>query len=237
MTKKEVCALIEQIGIIPAIRVHSAEDAHFAAEAVNRGGIPIVEITMTVPGAVDVISHLVRYHPKMVVGAGTVLNVEAAKQCAGVGAAFLTGPTFIPEVLQFAAKENIAVLPGALTPTEIFTAWTAGADFVKVFPCAQVAGEGYIKALKSSLPDIPLVAAGGVNQQTAAGFILAGASAIGVGAELIPTEAIERRQSERIHELALRFTEFVKMARDRIAAGKKRAVLKKRADIENCEKK
>jgi 2-dehydro-3-deoxyphosphogluconate aldolase/(4S)-4-hydroxy-2-oxoglutarate aldolase len=237
MTKKEVCALIEKIGIIPAIRVHSAEDAHFASEAVNQGGIPIVEITMTVPGALNVISHLVHYHPKMIVGAGTVLDVETARQCAGAGAAFLTGPTFNPEILQFAAKEGIAVFPGALTPTEVLTAWTAGADFVKVFPCAQVAGDGYIKALNHSLPEIRLIAAGGVNQQNASGFILAGASALGVGAELIPTEAIERRQSERIQELATRFTEFVKVARDRIAAGKKRGVLKKRADIENCEKK
>jgi 2-dehydro-3-deoxyphosphogluconate aldolase/(4S)-4-hydroxy-2-oxoglutarate aldolase len=237
MTKKEVCALIEKIGIIPAIRSSSAEDAHFAAEAVTRGGIPIVEITMTVPGAVDVISHLVHYHPNLLVGAGTVLNTETARQCLGAGAGFLTCPGFKPAIVEFAAKENIAVLPGALTPTEVLAAWEAGSDFVKVFPCAQVGGDGYIKAIKTALPEIPLIAAGGVNQQTAANFILSGASAIGVGAELIPPESLERRQSERIQELALRFTEFVKQARDRIAETKQRASARKRRDIENCEAK
>jgi 2-dehydro-3-deoxyphosphogluconate aldolase/(4S)-4-hydroxy-2-oxoglutarate aldolase len=235
MTKKEVCAQIERIGIIPAIRSSSAQDAHFAAEAVSRGGIPIVEITMTVPRAVEVITHLVRFHPTMLVGAGTVLNTETARQCLDAGASFLSSPGFRPAIVEFAAKESVAVLPGALTATEILTAWEAGSDFIKVFPCAQVGGDAYIKAIKTALPEIPLIAAGGVNQQTAVNFILSGASAIGVGAELIPPEAIERRQSERIHELALRFTEFVKQARDRIAAGQKRASARKRTDIENCE--
>jgi 2-dehydro-3-deoxyphosphogluconate aldolase/(4S)-4-hydroxy-2-oxoglutarate aldolase len=235
MPKKEVCAQIEKVGIIPAIRSSNAEDAHFAVEAVSRGGIPIVEITMTVPGALDVITHLVKYHPDMIVGAGTVLNTETARQCLAAGAAFLSSPGFKLDLVEFAAKENVAVLPGALTPTEVVAAWEAGSDFVKVFPCAQVGGDSYIKALKTALPDIPLIAAGGVNQQTASNFILSGASAIGVGGELIPPEAIERRQSERIQELALRFTEFVKQARDRIAAAKKRASARKRRDIENCE--
>jgi 2-dehydro-3-deoxyphosphogluconate aldolase/(4S)-4-hydroxy-2-oxoglutarate aldolase len=235
MKKKEVCELIEKIGIIPAIRSSSAQDAHFAAEAVTRGGIPIVEITMTVPRAIEVISHLVRYHPNLVVGAGTVLNTETARQCLDAGASFISSPGFKPALMEFAAKENMAVLPGALTPTEVLMAWEAGSDFVKVFPCAQVGGETYIKALNTALPEIRLIAAGGVNQQTAANFILSGASAIGVGAELIPAEALERRQSERIQELALRFTEFVKQARDRIAVGKKRASARKRMDIENCE--
>jgi len=235
MQKKEVCELIEKIGIIPAIRSSSAQDAHFAAEAVTRGGIPIVEITMTVPRAIEVISHLVRYHPNLVVGAGTVLNTETARQCLDAGASFISSPGFKPALMEFAAKENMAVLPGALTPTEVLMAWEAGSDFVKVFPCAQVGGETYIKALNTALPEIRLIAAGGVNQQTAANFILSGASAIGVGAELIPPEALERRQSERIQELALRFTEFVKQARDRIAVGKKRASARKRMDIENCE--
>jgi 2-dehydro-3-deoxyphosphogluconate aldolase / (4S)-4-hydroxy-2-oxoglutarate aldolase len=235
MKRKEACAEIEKIGIIPAIRSSSAEDAHFAAEAVSRGGIPIVEITMTVPGAIDVISHLVRFHPQMLVGAGTVMNVETARQCVGAGASFLTSSGFRPAIVDFAAKEDIAVLPGALTPTEVVTAWEAGADMVKVFPCSQVGGDAYVKALKTSLPDIPLIAAGGVNQFTAAHFILSGACAIGVGSELIPPEAIERRQSERIHELALRFSEFVKQAREKVAASKKRASEKKRKDIEQCE--
>ena len=217
MKKAEVCELISKIGIIPAIRVSSAEEAHFAADSVAEGGIPIVEITMTVPEAVKLISHLVHHHQKMIVGAGTVLDTETARRCLDAGASFLTSTGFDAEVVEFAAKEDIAVLPGALTPTEVITAWRAGADFVKVFPCAQVGGDKYIKALKTALPQIPLIAAGGVTQQTAASFILAGAAAIGVGTELIPTEAIERRESERVKELAHRFIGFVNEARQRLA--------------------
>jgi 2-dehydro-3-deoxyphosphogluconate aldolase / (4S)-4-hydroxy-2-oxoglutarate aldolase len=237
MNKKEVCSLIQEIGIVPAIRVSSAEDAHFAAEAVSRGGVPIVEITMTVDGAIDLISHLVRYHPKMIVGAGTIMHNEMARKCVDAGASFLTSPGLDQSLIEFATKKDVAVLAGALTPTEVITAWRAGSDFVKVFPCAQVGGESYIKALKAPLPQIPLIAAGGVNQQTAANFILAGATAIGVGAELIPTEAIERHQSERIRELAQRFVGFVKDARARLEARKPRRVVKKLDGVEKCEEK
>jgi 2-dehydro-3-deoxyphosphogluconate aldolase/(4S)-4-hydroxy-2-oxoglutarate aldolase len=216
MKKDEVCELIRKIGIIPAVRVSSAEEAHFAAECVTSGGIPIVEITMTVPEAVQLISHLVSHHHKMVVGAGTVLNTETAQRCIDAGANFLTAPNFNLNIVEFAAKQDIAVLPGALTPTEVVAAWSVGADFVKVFPCSQVGGDRYIKALKTALPQIPLIAAGGVNQRTATDFILAGATAIGVGNELIPPEAIEMRESARIRELARRFVDFVKEGRDRL---------------------
>jgi 2-dehydro-3-deoxyphosphogluconate aldolase / (4S)-4-hydroxy-2-oxoglutarate aldolase len=216
MTKTEVCDFIREIGIIPAIRVSSAEEAHFAADCVTAGGIPIVEITMTVPEAVNLIAHLVKHHKTMVVGAGTVLDTETARRCVDAGASFLTAPGFDPALVEFAIKENLAALPGALTPTEVVMAWKSGADFVKVFPCAQVGGDKYIKALNTALPQIPLIAAGGVNQQTATNFILAGATAIGVGNELIPLEAIEERESARIRELARRFIGFVKDARDRL---------------------
>src|SRR5271170_4071000 len=237
MNKTEVCALIKEIGIVPGIRVSTAEEAHFAAESISRGGIPIVEITMTVAGAIDLISHLVRYHPKMVVGAGTIMDTEMARKCVDAGASFLTSPGLDQSLIEFAAKKDVAVLAGALTPTEVITAWRAGSDFVKVFPCAQVGGESYIKALKAPLPQIPLIAAGGVNQQTAANFILAGATAIGVGAELIPTEAIERRQSERIRELAQRFVGFVKDARARLEARKPKRVAKTSGELEDCKEK
>jgi 2-dehydro-3-deoxyphosphogluconate aldolase/(4S)-4-hydroxy-2-oxoglutarate aldolase len=204
MKRDEVCNLIKQIGVIPAIRVSSAEEAHFAAEAVTDGGIPIVEIPMTVPEAVELISHLVAHHKKMIVGAGTVLDTETARRC--IDAA----------MVEFAAKADVASLPGAFTPTEVITAWKAGADFVKVFPSA-LGGHQYIKALKTALPQISLVAAGGVTQQTATDYILAGASALGVGSELIPTEALERRQSTRIKELAHRFLRFVQEARQTLA--------------------
>ena len=236
MKKDEVCALIREIAVIPAVRVSSGDDAHFAAEAVTRGGIPIVEITMTVPGAVQLISHLVHSEAKIIVGAGTVLDSETARLCIDAGASFLTAPSFNPTIVEFAAKENIAVLPGALTPTEVAGAWSAGADFVKVFPCAPVGGDRYIKALNTALPQVPLIAAGGVNQQTAAGFILSGATAIGVGTELIPTEAIERRQSERIREQARRFAKLVKDAREQIEVWKQSVVVKSFTGTEKCEK-
>ena len=235
MTKEEVCSRIREIAIIPAIRVSSGDDAHFAAEAVTRGGIPIVEITMTVPGAIELMSHLVRSDPKIIVGAGTVLDTKTADLCIGCGVGFITAPSFNPEIVEFAAKQKIAILPGALTPTEVVTAWRAGADFVKVFPCGPVGGDRYIKALHTSLPQVPLIAAGGVNQQTAGNFILSGATAIGVGTELIPTESIQRRQSKRIHELARRFLKLVKDARQQIDAWEKSRVVKKYTEEQKCE--
>jgi 2-dehydro-3-deoxyphosphogluconate aldolase/(4S)-4-hydroxy-2-oxoglutarate aldolase len=212
MNKAEVCEQIKKIGIIPAIRVSSAEEAYFAADAVIQGGIPIVEITMTVPQAVELISHLARDHKKLIVGAGTVLDTETARKCVDAGAHFLTAPGFDPAIVEFAAKANIAVLPGALTPSEIVMAWKAGSDFVKVFPCA-LGGPTYIKAIKTALPQIFLIAAGGITQQTAGNFILAGATAIGVGTDLIPSQAIEHRETTRIRELAHRFVGFVEDAR------------------------
>jgi 2-dehydro-3-deoxyphosphogluconate aldolase/(4S)-4-hydroxy-2-oxoglutarate aldolase len=216
MTKDEVCARIKEIGIIPAIRVSSYDDAHFATDAVASGGIPIVEITMTVPGAVELISHLVREHRKIIVGAGTVLDIDVARQCKDAGASFITAPGFDPSIVEFVAKEGLAALPGGLTPTEVVSAWKAGADFVKVFPCAHVGGDKYIKALKTALPQIRLIAAGGVNQHTAANLIVAGADAIGVGTELIPVDAIQLRKADRIRELSRRFAGFVEEGRERL---------------------
>jgi len=236
MKKDEVCSRIKEIAIIPAIRVSSGSDAHFAAEAVTHGGIPIVEITMTVPGAADLMAHLVKSDPKIIVGAGTVLDTKTADLCLDCGASFITAPSFNPEIVEFAAKREITAIPGALTPTEVVAAWSGGADLVKVFPCGPVGGDRYIKALHTSLPQIPLIAAGGVNQQTAGNFILSGATAIGVGAELIPTESIERRQSQRIHELARRFLKLVKDARQQLETWKKNQVVKKYTDAEKCEK-
>jgi len=213
MDREQVRACIEQIGIVPAIRVTSAEDALFAAEAVSEGGIPIVEVTMTVPGAAAVIAELVRNRPKMIVGAGTVLNLETARGALDAGARFLTSTGFDPEVVNFAIEQDVAVFPGALTPTEVMAAWKAGADFVKIYPCAQVGGPAYIRALKAPFPHVRLIASGGVNQMTAGEFILAGASAVGVGGDLIPRRAIEQRQPHRISELARRFSAMVHEAR------------------------
>jgi 2-dehydro-3-deoxyphosphogluconate aldolase/(4S)-4-hydroxy-2-oxoglutarate aldolase len=213
MTKSEVRAKIHEIGIIPAVRLSSAEDALFAAEAVAGAGIPIVEVTITVPGALDVIRHLAQDPLEVIVGAGTVLDLSWARRCLDAGAVFITSPGFDPEVVAFAHNENVAVLPGALTPTEVMRAAKAGADFVKIFPCAQIGGPSYIRALKSPFPDVPLIAAGGVNQQTAADFISAGASALGIGRDLIHQDAIKRRETQWIRELARRYMSMVNQAR------------------------
>ncbi len=213
MTKDEVHKRIQEIGIIPAVRSSTAEDALFAAEAVSSAGIPIVEVTMTVPGALEVMSELTRQSPEMIVGAGTVFDVEAARRCLDAGATFLTTPGLDLEIVQFALKRGIVVIPGALTPSEVMSAWKAGSDFVKIFPCAQVGGAGYIRALKGPFPDVPLIASGGVNQQTVADFIRAGSSAVGIGRDLIQPRAIRDRERNWIRELAHRYVQMVKQAR------------------------
>jgi len=213
VTKQEVRSRIEEVGIIPAVRVSSAEDALFAAEAVSRGGIPIVEVTLSVPDLHKVISHLVQKAPNVIVGAGGIADLETARRCLDAGAGFLACHGIDPEIVNFAVRESTVVIPGTLTPSEVSSAWKMGPDFVKVVPCAQVGGESYIRALKTMFPHVPLIAAGGVNQQNASSFILAGAIALGIGAELIPREAMRMRQGDRIAELARRFTGFVRSAR------------------------
>ena len=222
MNRDEVRARILQIGVVPAVRVSSEHVARFAAEAVAAGGIPIVEIEMTVPGALEVIKYLVEHIPDMAVGAGSVYDTETARRCIGAGAKFLTTDGLDVSIIEFANKEEIAVWPAALTPTEVINAWKAGPDFVKVFPCAPVGGEAYIRILKKAFSHIPLIAAGGVNQQTAQKFIVAGASALGVGGELIPEDALRLKQADRIRELAHRFVKFVNEGRDHLAALRKR---------------
>lgn len=218
MNKETVRSRIEQIGIIPAIRVSTQEDALFAAETVREGGIPIAEVTMTIPGAIGVIQELVQKYPELIVGAGTVIDVETAERCLDAGAHFLTSPGFDLGMVELALKRDVVVLPGALTPTEIMMASRAGSDFVKVFPCAPLGGASYIKALKTSFPAVPLIAAGGVSQQTAIDFLVAGSTALGIGRDLFPKDAVERRDAGWIHELARRFLEIVKDARTPMAA-------------------
>ncbi|MGD1096318.1 MAG: bifunctional 4-hydroxy-2-oxoglutarate aldolase/2-dehydro-3-deoxy-phosphogluconate aldolase [Bryobacteraceae bacterium] len=218
MTKETIRERIEQIGIIPAIRLSSAEDALFAVEAVSNSGIPIAELTMTTPGCVEVISELARDRPELIIGAGTIVDVEMARRCLDAGAKFLTSPGLDVRVVEFAVKHNVLVFPGALTPTEVMIAWQAGSDFVKVFPCSLLGGASYIRALKSPFPDIALIASGGVTQTNAADFILAGAVAVGIGGDLIPREAVHRREPSWIYELAGRFSQIVRDARSQKAA-------------------
>jgi 2-dehydro-3-deoxyphosphogluconate aldolase / (4S)-4-hydroxy-2-oxoglutarate aldolase len=213
MKKAEVRARIEEIGIIPGIRVSTPERARFAAEMVNRAGIPIAEITMTVPRALEVISHLAKTLPEMAVGAGTVLDTETARRCLDAGATFLTSTGLVPEVVEFALKNDLVVFPGAMTPTDVIAAWRTGADFVKIFPCGPLGGPSYIRSLKLPFPQVPMIATGGVNQRTAGNFILAGATALGIGAELINPEALPVMKEEQIQELARRYLGMVKSAR------------------------
>ena len=218
MKREAIRARIEEVGIIPAIRLSSAEDALFAAEAIASAGIPIVEVTMTIPGAMEVISELVRGNPEMIVGAGTVLDIETAQRCLDAGASFLTSTGLDLEIVEFARKKGVVVFPGALTPTEVLTAWKAGSDFVKIFPCSQVGGPSYIKALKAPFPELRLIASGGVTQNTAADFILAGAVALGIGQNLVQPQAIQNRERDWIRELAHRFVRMVADARRQMHA-------------------
>jgi 2-dehydro-3-deoxyphosphogluconate aldolase/(4S)-4-hydroxy-2-oxoglutarate aldolase len=222
MTRKEVCTHITDTGIIPAIRVSSAEDARFAITALAAGGLSLIELTMTTPGALALLSELTRppHSARLILGAGSIRDAETARRCLDAGAAFLTSPGLIPAVIDFALKQGVAIIPGALTPTEVLTAMQAGAvDFIKIFPCAQVGGPSYIKALKAPFSDARLIASGGVNQKTAADFIHAGAAALGIRQELIPPEAIENRNEDWIHELSQRFRRIVKQARREVASG------------------
>jgi 2-dehydro-3-deoxyphosphogluconate aldolase/(4S)-4-hydroxy-2-oxoglutarate aldolase len=219
----EVRGWFEETGIIAAVRVNSAESAMFAAEAVAAGGVVVIEIPLTVPQAIKVIADLEKRIPGIVVGAGGVTNPAIAQMCLDAGARFLTCDGLQPAVIEFAAKQDVVVFPGALTPTEVIAAWEAKSDFVKVVPCAHIGGAAYILSLHQMFPQIPLVASGGVNQQNAANFIIAGAVALGVGRELIPYEAIYRRQQERISELARRFLGFDQAGRDHLAARARRS--------------
>jgi len=213
MAKSEVWSRIEEIGIIPSIRTPSTAGALFAAQAVFRAGIPIVEVTMTVPDAVAVIGELVRTTPGLIVGADSAWDLESARQAVTAGARFVTSPGDARAIMEFVHDKGIVVIPGALTPSEIGAAWQAGADFVKVFPCAAVGGPSYLRALRRPFPTIPLIASGGVNQVTAAEYVVAGALAIGVSTSLIPEEAVLSRNEEWIAELARRFVGIVGGAR------------------------
>jgi len=213
MEREEVKACIEEIGIFPGIRVNSADQALFSAEILWGAGIPVAEITMTTPGGIEAIRTLAQAFPEMAVGAGTVLDVETAMRCLDAGARFITSTGLVPEVIETTLKANVVSIPGALTPTEVIACWKAGADFVKIFPIAPLGADLYVRSLKLPLPQVKLIAAGGVNKQNAANLIRAGASALGVGMELLPRDAVLKRQDHRIHELARRFLGFVADAR------------------------
>jgi 2-dehydro-3-deoxyphosphogluconate aldolase/(4S)-4-hydroxy-2-oxoglutarate aldolase len=221
MNHREVLTRIVEVGIMPAVRASAKDLALFAAETLHDAGIPVVEITQTVPNAVEVIAQLTRQYPDFIVGAGTVLDTETARRCLDAGAEFITSPGLVLEVVEFTLKNDVVAIPGALTPSEVIAGWKAGSDLVKIFPCAQLGGDQYIRALKTALPQIPLIASGGVNLLTAANFIVAGASALGIGSELMPKDALLARRDYWIRELARRYIEAVHNARTHMAHGER----------------
>ena len=217
MTKAEVCARIREVGILPGIRVPTKSDALFAAHQMYRWGIPIIELTMTIPGAISLLMELRRDTPGLTVGAGTVLDVGTAEACIEAGAAFITSPGIDLEIVEITLKNDVCAIPGALTPSEVMEGVKAGADMIKIFPCAQVGGPDYIKALRGPFPNVPLIASGGVNQQTAGEFLRRGATALGIRAELIPPAAVQSRDEHWIRELSERFLGIVQRAREEYA--------------------
>jgi len=218
MNKEELRARVEEVGIVPVIRTACADDARFAVEEVARGGIPIIEVTMTVPGAIEVIRQLVKTVPGVILGGGTVVDADTARQCIDAGAQFISNPALDIPTVEFVAKHpDVITLSGALTPTELLQAWKAGSDFVKIFPCSLVGADNYIRMLKRPFPEVRLIAGGGVNQQNAAHYLLAGASALSVGKELIPPESMLLHKPDRIRELSKRFAAIIRTTRARMA--------------------
>lgn len=214
MTKAEVRKRIIAVGIVPVIRASTAEKAFMAVEALQKGGIHVVEVTLTVPGAEQVIGSLRKQlDGSLLVGAGTVLNAESAKRCLNSGAQFIVSPGLNSGTVDFVKAQEVLMMAGGLTPTEILAAWESGSDLVKVFPCNAVGGASYIKSLKGPFPQIPFIPTGGVNLQTAADFIRAGSEALGIGSELVSASALDSGKPEVITGLARQYMQIVQEAR------------------------
>ncbi|MBB6145224.1 2-dehydro-3-deoxyphosphogluconate aldolase/(4S)-4-hydroxy-2-oxoglutarate aldolase [Silvibacterium bohemicum] len=212
--KQEVIDRILKDGVVPVLRAESPEIALQAVEALRAGGIGVLEITMTVPGAVKLIERLSRdIGEECLIGAGTVLDVKAAKDCVAAGARFIVSPAVNVATIQYCRDNEIPILPGAFTPTEIVTAWTAGADAVKLFPAGAGGGPGYLKSLRAPLPDVKFVPTGGVSLDNAGEYIRAGAVAIGIGADLVNTKAISAGKAHIITEQAKLYLAAVSEAR------------------------
>jgi 2-dehydro-3-deoxyphosphogluconate aldolase / (4S)-4-hydroxy-2-oxoglutarate aldolase len=209
---------IREIGIVPVVRATSADEALAAVEAIHAGGIPILEITLTVPGAVGIIADLARrLGDEALIGAGTVLDADSAQACIDAGARFVVSPSLDIPTIELCRRQAIPVFPGALTPTEVVTAWKAGADAVKVFPANAVGGATYLKSLKAPLPQIELIPTGGVSLKTVADFIAAGAFALGVGADLVDLAVLRRGDAAAVTTKAREYVAAVEMARGRPA--------------------
>ena len=214
MEKREIFNRMISEGLIPVIRVSSAAEAIDVADAIKEGGVSLIEITMSVQGALDAIRELTKkYKDEIIMGAGTILDPETGRAAILAGAQFIVTPTLNLDLIQLAHRYSVVIVPGAATPTEILTAWNAGADMVKVFPAAQLGGPEYLKALKGPLPQVLYVPTGGVNLQNAGAFIKAGATALGVGGELVDKKALKEKKFNVITENARAFLKAIKEAR------------------------
>ena len=214
MTAQEILAFITEVGIVPVVRTQTAEQAIQAVEAIYNGGIRAAEITMTVPGAVRALEKVAdRFGGKIMLGAGTVLDPETARICMLAGAEFFVTPSLRPATIEMVKRYSKVICPGALTPTEVLTAWEAGADVVKVFPCGNVGGAKYIKALKGPFPQIEMIPTGGVNLETAADFLKAGACAVAVGGELVDAKLLKENKYDELTERARQYLAVIAKAR------------------------
>ena len=214
MQKAEVLKALREIGLVPVLRAESEEQALALASAIAAGGVTVLEVTMTVPGAIRVMRRLAEERPDILIGAGTVLDPETARMCILEGAQFVVSPALNVKTIEMCHRYGVAVLPGALTPTEIVTAWEAGADVVKIFPASALGGAKYLKSVKAPLPQVEMIPTGGVSQATAAEFLEAGAFALGVGADLVNLKAIAEGHPETITESARKYLAIVRKFRE-----------------------
>lgn len=219
MNSREIFSFIAEVGIVPVVRTTSAESAIQAVEALYRGGVRAAEITMTVPGAIRALEKCAdRLGGKILLGAGTVLDPETARTCMLAGAEFFVTPSLRVSTIEVAKRYSKVICPGALTPTEVLAAWEAGADAVKIFPCGNVGGAKYIKALKGPFPQIEMVPTGGVNLETVGDFLKAGSCAVGVGGELVDGKSIKEGRFDVIEERARQYLAAISKARSEMAA-------------------
>ncbi len=214
MDKTKITQHIHELGLVPVLRASSAQEAITIADAIMAGGVNVLEVTMTVPGAIRVIEQLANHHgEKLLLGAGTVLDPETARSCILAGAQFIVSPALDLRTIELCRRYSVPIMPGALTPTEIVSAWQAGADVVKVFPCSALGGAKYLKALQGPLPQIQLIPTGGVSLATAEEFLAAGAFALGVGGDLVDAKAAREGRTSVITENAQKYISIVKKFR------------------------
>lgn len=218
MNKAAVLKTITDTGLVPIVRAGSSEEALKVVEAIRAAGVSTVEITMTVPGAIKLLESLSsQLGDKVLLGAGTVLDPETARLAILAGAQFLISPTLNPKVIEMTRRYGKVSIPAGLTPTEVLAAWEAGADFVKIFPCGNMGGADYLKALKAPLPQVEMIPTGGVTLENAADFLRAGAAAIAVGGELVDKKAVREKRWEVVTENARKFADVVARTRKEMA--------------------